>query len=228
MVKSYRLLFLFASFFMSVLPVGSSTLRIMGIGDSITEGGSSFSSYLGPLAHLMDGAGFSYEFVGTRTGFSAGVHYRHAAFGGKNAEYVSGHIEHIYRECPADIVLIHSGHNHFIEEKPVDGIVKAQSSMINTIKEINPNAVILVAGVIESGKLPKYGYIPELNKSLRKMVDAMNDSKVIYVNVGDGFDWRIHTVNDKVHPNLAGAYVMACNWFKVLNKLYCSSSDLSL
>lgn len=197
----------------------SITVRIMGIGDSITAGGETFTSYLGPLAHLLDGAGFDYEFVGAQDGYSAGVEYKHAAFGGKNAEYVNERIDSIYQEYPADIVLIHAGHNHFIEENPVQGIVNAYLSIIQKVKKINPNAVILVAGVIESGKLPKYRYLADLNVALNKLVIAINDCTVKYVPVNDGFDWRIHTIQDRVHPNIVGAYVMAGNWFKELNKV---------
>lgn len=117
------------------------------------------------------------------------------------------------------LYLIHSGHNHFVEEKPVPGIVAAHRSMIDKIMQVNPDAVILIAGVIHSGKLPKYSYIAELNESLRQMVEDVNRPNVKYVSVNDGFDWRIHTIADKVHPNLTGAFVMACNWFKVLNPI---------
>ena len=159
----------------------------MGIGGSITASGETFTSYLGPLAHLLDGAGFDYEFVGAQDGCSAGVEYKHAAFGGKNVEYVNERIDSIYQEYPADIVLIHAGHNHFIEENPVQGIVNAYLSIIQKVKKINPNAVILVAGVIESGKLPKYRYLADLNVALNKLV----------ITINDGFDWRIHTIQDR-------------------------------
>ena len=49
----------------NVLTIQSATIRIMGVGDSITQGGETFTSYMGPLAKLMSAAGFDYEFVGT-------------------------------------------------------------------------------------------------------------------------------------------------------------------
>lgn len=206
-------LFLFAMF------AQANTIRIMGIGDSITQGGTTFTSYMGPLSHLLNGAGFNFEFVGTRDGFSDGVQYKHAAFGGKNAEFVNEQIDSIYNAYPADIVLIHSGHNHFIEEKPVQGIVDAHCSIIKKLKKVNPDVIILVAGVIESGKLPKYSYLSDLNLKLKRVIHNMHDSNIQYVSVGEGFDWHVHTIDDKVHPNKVGAYVMACNWFKYLNKI---------
>lgn len=197
----------------------SQKVRIMGIGDSITEGGGTFSSYMGPLIRMINESGLECEFVGIRDGKSCGVSYRHSAFGGKNTEFIDSKIDSIFKVCQADIVLIHSGHNHFIEEKPVDGIVSSHKSIIEKLRKRNPNVKILVAGVIDSGKLPKYSYIGNLNCRLKGLVDKYADDNIIFVNVGDGFDWRIHTINDNVHPNMAGAYVMACNWYKSLNTI---------
>lgn len=64
---------------MFAMPLHAGTVRIMGIGDSITEGGGTFTSYMGPLARLLSAAGFDYEFVGPRNGSSAGISYKHAA-----------------------------------------------------------------------------------------------------------------------------------------------------
>ena len=90
----------------------------------------------------------------------------HCGFSGKNAEFLESKIDSIYRKYPADVVLLHSGHNHFNTENPVDGIIEAQKSIINKILAINADVKILVAKVIESGKLPKYSYIPELNQHI--------------------------------------------------------------
>lgn len=197
----------------------SQKVRIMGIGDSITEGGSTFSSYMGPLKTMINESGLNCEFVGIRDGKSCGVSYRHSAFGGKNTEFIESNIDSIFSVCQADIVLIHSGHNHFIEEKPVNGIVSAHKSIIEKLRKRNPDVKILVAGVIDSGKLPKYSYIGDLNRRLKELVNDYADDNIVFVNVSDGFDWRIHTIKDKVHPNSVGAYVMASNWYKALNTI---------
>jgi acetyl esterase len=211
------LLVIVFALFLSLSSVFAQKVRIMGIGDSITEGGGTFSSYMGPLKTMINESGLDCEFVGIREGKSCGVSYRHSAFGGKNTEFIDSKIDSIFSVCQADIVLIHSGHNHFIEEKPVDGIVLSHKSIIEKLRKRNPNVKILVAGVIDSGKLPKYSYIRDLNIRLKALVDEYADDNIIFVNVGDGFDWRIHTINDKVHPNSVGAYVMASNWYKALN-----------
>ncbi len=122
----------------------------------------------------------------------------------------------MYRCYPADIVLIHGGHNHFVEQQPVAGIVQAHRTIIDKILAINPTAVVFVAQVIESGKLPKYSYIPNLNEALSGMVRDYGTDRVRIVPVGKGFDWHTDAIDDHVHPNAAGAAIMAGNWYDAI------------
>ena len=45
------------------------------------------------------------------------------------------------------------------------------------------------------------------------------DSLVVAVDHAKGFDWKIHTTKDKVHPNAQGAEKMASKWFEALENL---------
>lgn len=195
---------------------------VLGLGDSITEGGPEFFSYLFPLDSLLKQQGYQPRFIGPRSSVLHGDSLHHAGFSGKTAEFLAKTIDSIYAAFPADIVLLHSGHNHFQEEAPIESIIRAQQKIIQVIKRKNPKAVVFVAGVITSGKLPKYEYIPELNLSIKKMVDAMKDASIIFVDQQQHWDWNIHTIQDKVHPNQAGALVIASNWLdamiQVINK----------
>jgi lysophospholipase L1-like esterase len=197
---------------------------ILGLGDSITEGGPAFFSYLFPLDSLLKQAGYQPEFIGPRRSVLAGDTLYHSGFSGHTAEFLAAHIDSIYSAFPADVVLLHAGHNHFNEEAPVAGIIKAQRSIIATIKKKNPRALVFVAGVITSGKLPKYDYIPALDKAIKAMVDSLHDATVIFVDQQQSWDWRRYTIADKVHPNRTGARLIAANWFHaitdILNKKY--------
>jgi lysophospholipase L1-like esterase len=142
----------------------------------------------------------------------------HAGFSGKTAEFLAKTIDSIYAAFPADIVLLHSGHNHFVEESPIAGIIQAHKKIIQLIKSRNPRAVIFVAGVITSGKLPKYEYIPALDQEIEKMVNEMQDTSIVFIDQRQHWDWNIHTIADKVHPNKAGALVIANNWLNAIRK----------
>jgi lysophospholipase L1-like esterase len=195
--------------------------RIMAVGDSITEGGRNFSSYRYPLSEKLLAAGYLVKFVGSRTSESRSGPLRHEGYSGKNAEYLAGILEAKFRTNPADIVLIHAGHNHTNTEAPVPGIIAATEKMIRTVRNINPRVIVLVAQVIPSGKLPKYEYIPELNIELGKLVARMDTTNqpVIAVNMAEGFDWHVDTVGDHVHPNADGANKIAEHWFGALTNV---------
>lgn len=194
-------------------------ITIMGMGDSITEGGNSFTCYLYPLWEKLYAAGYETDFIGPRKSKNRLGTLDHCGFGGKTVEFLDSLTDSIYKKYPADIVLLHAGHNHFVEQKPVAGMIASYKSIIGKIKKINPKACILIAKVIESGKLPKYSYIPELNKEIEDMVDSMNDKNVRLVDMAEKFDWTRHTIKDKVHPNAEGADIMASVWLEELKKV---------
>lgn len=191
---------------------------ILGLGDSITEGGNDFQSYLYFLWEKLYIAGYEFDFIGPHASKCRIGTINNSGFSGKNAEFLEAHIDSIYRKYPADIVLLHAGHNHSVDEKPIDGIIAAQQSIISKIVSINPNVKIFVAKVIPSGKLPKYSYIQELNKRIALMVKRQKSKNIILIDQANGFNWRKLTIADKVHPNLAGAERMADIWFKSLIK----------
>lgn len=192
-------------------------IRVMAVGDSITEGGKTFATYRVPLAQRLKAAGYAVEFVGSR----GELGLRHEGYGGKNVEYLAEHVPARFAATPAGVVLLHAGHNHFSEQRPVPGIIAATEQLVRGFRSVNPRVIVLLAQVIPSGKLPKYDYIPELNVALAALATRLNTSEqpVVLVNQAEGFDWRTDTIDDHVHPNAAGAEKMAARWFDALRRV---------
>lgn len=201
-------------------PGTKSVYRIMPVGDSITAGSKNFSNYRYPLLQKLEAAGYVIEYVGSQKSGSPAGPLAHEGYGGKNAEFLATVVPDHFRQHPADIVLIHAGHNHTITEQPVPKIVAATEAMITEFRSANPRVIVLVAQVIPSGKLPKYAYIPALNEAIAKMAERMNAPKqpVIIVNQAAGFEPETDTIEDKVHPNASGAEKMASHWFEALTR----------
>lgn len=197
-------------------------ITIMPLGDSITEGGGRFVVYRYPLMEKLVAAGYNVKYVGSKNTRpvknSKLGELQHEGYGGKNVQFLASRFKEWYTQNPADIVLIHAGHNQFADKKPIPGIIKSTRSIIETARSINPKVTILLAQVIPSGKLPKYSYIPDLNKELKKLADEMDkpDQRVISVDQAEGFNWETDTVHDHVHPNAQGAEKMATKWFEAL------------
>lgn len=196
-------------------------VRVMAVGDSITAGADFFSCYRYPLWEKLFAAGYVVEFVGTQTSATRVGPLAHEGYGGKNTEFLAATVPAHFREHPADIVLLHSGHNHTVEEKPVPGIVAATEQLITAFRAANPRVTVLLAQVIPAGKLPKYSYLPELNAALAALAHRLDrpDQRVVLVDQASGFDWTTDTVADKVHPNARGAEKMAEAWFQALRRV---------
>ena len=209
--------------FALLLPVSAEQkiFRIMPVGDSITEGGSSFSNWRYPLWEKLYTAGYLVEYVGSRTSPSRIGDLHHEGYGGKNSGFLAATVPANFKKHPADIVLLHAGHNQFADQKPVPQILKDTESMISRFRSVNPKVSILLAQPIPSAKLPKYSYMPELHQELAVMAKRLDrrDSRVIIVPQAEGFDPVKDTVADLVHPNPSGAAKMASRWFDALVKV---------
>ena len=197
---------------------GKHHYKILPLGDSITQGSGKCTSYTYPLWKDLTKEGYDFEYIGPRTKTYDVGKLNHCGFGGKNVQFFDKKIDSLYRVYPGDVVLMHMGHNHFIEEDPVEGMIQAHKSVIDKITAINPDVYIFVAQVIPSGKLPKYFYIPEFNKELKKLVKSYHSRHIILVNQEKGFDWQTMTVDDHVHPNELGADLMAGKWAKAIKR----------
>ncbi len=191
--------------------VGS--LTALAVGDSITEGKAGFPTYRQFLAPKLESYGV--RFIGPkRDKYSA-----HAGFSGKDSSFLLARLPKIYAEYPADWVLIHSGHNHFARDQPVPLILKNKEAMIRALHEANPKVVVFLAQVIPSGKLPKYGYIAELNRELAGLAKRLDGEggAVVLVDLATDFKWKEDAREDRVHPNEQGAKKMASGWWKFMD-----------
>ena len=193
----------------------------MPVGDSITEGGASFSVYRYPLWKKLTAAGYSFVYVGSRTTPTPDGPLAHEGYGGKNAAFLAQTVPGNFQKYPADIVLLHAGHNYSVEMDPVPKIIAATENLIASLRAINPKVIVLVAQVIPSTKLPKYSYHPALNVALVEMAKRLNKpgQPVIIVDQASGFDAKADTVADLVHPNPTGAEKMASRWFEALQPI---------
>lgn len=212
--------FLTLSFSSSDAKTVEKRFSVLGLGDSITEGGKDFNSYLYPLWERLFMAGYNADFIGPRQSETRIGMINHYGNSGKPVEFLEERIDSVYRLYPADIVLLHAGHNHFAEQKPIDGIIRAYESIVTKILAVNPNAHIFLAQVTPSGKLPKYSYIPELNGRIAALVGDANNKHLHLVDMATGHDYRTMTIHDMVHPNDLGAERMADRWLEAIERVF--------
>ena len=105
---------------------GKDKKTILALGDSITQGGKSFTCYRQILVPQLKAKGLNVEFIGPNKDATSA----HAGYGGKNTGFLLSNIDKIYSKYPADIVLIHAGHNNFAKDKPIPKVIKNTEAII--------------------------------------------------------------------------------------------------
>lgn len=198
----------------------TNPLKIMPLGDSITQGEYDTTNYRPYLAEMLTHAGCQFEYVGSRNdGLNHEGHY------GWRADSILVHIGAFARDHRPDIVLCHLGTNDLEHEKesPIDVVaqrtVQEISSIIDSLRAVNPRVVILVAEIIPNTSLTSRENFQIYNSRLRSFapIKGTTESPVYSVDHYTGFDWNTDLV-DAVHPNVSGARKMAGRWYQALQE----------
>ena len=196
-------------------------LRIMPLGDSITEAGNEAATYRYYLQKDLEASGVSVDFVGSKQGVFRGK----ARFEDFDADH-EGHwgwttgeiLDRIDEWAPAarpDVVLVHLGTNDFGGDP---GVVPGNlSAIIDELRKANPDVVVFLARIIPSRGIPAER-LAAVNDSIERMGRAKSTerSPVLIVDQTTGFDPGVDTY-DGTHPNEPGEKKMAEKWFRAID-----------
>jgi len=203
-------------------------VKIMAVGDSITEGftadppagtGLGTASYRQEFENLLNQSNCSFEMVGSRrtnarrnplvfTG-------DHEGYSGHTADnFVTGRapnpgIDASMAEHTPDVVLLHLGSNDMFQGQNIQETVLEIEDVVSRILNANGNAKILVANVIpwfgdsnsDNSDIP--GSIQTLGTQITTAIDAMGNPNVILTDVRSGYTQSLMQA-DGVHPNADG------------------------
>lgn len=195
-------------------------IRIMPIGNSITQGSSTTYSYRYALWKKLIDANMNFNFVGSQSMNDGGnptfPPYRNQQFDTHNEGHWGKRADEILVGLPAwataakpDMVLVEAGTNDILQGQSVATTKEDLRGIIQAVREVNPNAVILLATII-----------PSLNNNMSAMASAITDlaseedtsqSPVILVDQHSGFNATTDTY-DGIHPNPQGEEKMAQKW----------------
>lgn len=118
--------------------------------------------------------------------------------------------------APADMALIHLGSNDYDAASYDRAIITPLKEIIALLRQKNPNVIILVGHMLESGRKPR-ALRPMIERLVRE--SHLPQSPVVSVPFYEGwiskpgpgsdtFDWA--------HPNLQGQQKMADKWFAAM------------
>lgn len=196
-------------------------VRILPLGDSITEGNLLHDSYRRPLWHSLTRAGYAVDFVGTSRHNHWGgpptpdFDLDHEGHWGWRADQVRDKLPEWLPAMPRpDIALIHLGSNDLFQDEPPEQVVEELAEIIDLLRGINPEIVLLVAKIIPASGTE--AITATFNRALDDLTTRSTDTSPIrLVDQFTGFDPARHTY-DGVHPNQDGEALMAERWHEAL------------
>jgi lysophospholipase L1-like esterase len=216
-------------------------VRLLPLGDSITQGGQGFASYRYALWFLLRAAGFNVDFVGTRTtvfggdggsnpntaiypDYYATFDRDHEGRWGWRTDEILGVIDSVLAGAPADVVLLHLGSND-AGQQGAAGVSTATNNIpriIARLRAAQSNVTVLLARIIPIGPGTSYSanaaQVPVLNQRLARLAVLLDtpQSRVLLVDHFTGYNLGTMMQSDGLHPNALGEATMASNWFNAL------------
>ncbi len=199
-------------------------LRIMPLGDSITQADRNHNSYRRSLWIKLRQAGYAVDFVGsTRSNYlgnapQSDFDQDHEGHWGWQVDQVLARIDGWTRNAKPDIVLLHLGTNDLLRGQRDDEIINKLRQLIEALRRQNPRSTILLAQLIPS--VGAEVQTQRFNQRIAELARSMNasTSPIILVDQYTGFNATQDTY-DGLHPNASGEEKMADHWFDALQKV---------
>jgi len=206
-------------------------LRIMPIGDSITEGGDGAGGFRRPLFEKLTAVWGMPNFVGSRNmrqsdpadfvdqdedGYSA---YRIEQITTGKGFWDALPIEQRLRAWDPAIVTIHAGTNDAQQAYRYAGVIDRLDQLVSRIVAFNPGIHIFLAQIIPAN--------PPASETTQAYIRGLNSQVPGLVARHRALGHRVHLVDmytpmldhpnpDGIHPDTAGYAVMAEVWFQAM------------
>ncbi|MGI5528313.1 SGNH/GDSL hydrolase family protein [Streptomyces syringium] len=200
-------------------------VRIMPLGDSITEGWGSatWAGYREELFNELHRLGHDIDFVGPRNDvLQPEGDPDHAGSSGITIQGLTEVVPAWVSAAAPDWVLLHIGTNNMYDDNATlaPGYLRA---LLDAIQQACPAAHILLASIIPSRFAPFQKHIDEYNQHVRKIAEERADQGVHFVDMAPALtaseSGQDDDLSDNVHPNLQGYAKMSKVWRDALHPL---------
>jgi lysophospholipase L1-like esterase len=201
-------------------------VRVMPLGDSITEGTQVPGGYRIGLWQRMAAAGYRVDFVGTQSNGPATLgDHDHEGHPGWRIDQIDANITGWLATAGARTVLLHIGTNDVLQNYNLAGAPGRLSTLIDHITAAAPAADVLVATIIPLASAGQEAAARSFNAAIPGIVQSK-------VAAGK----HVHLVDmhaaltsadliDGIHPTAAGYDKMAATWYAALRSVPGSIGD---
>ncbi len=228
-------------------------IRVMPLGDSITDGYSTLGGYREPLCNKLETNGYAekFDFVGPNWGGNC-YDPQHAGYSGYSiekidqADSISGartgiydFIDWLLDTYPADVVMLQIGTNDILSYYDLDNMGNRLEKLVDYILETLPSDGMLYLATVpcmdanDKLYINEYYFTPE---SMDECIDNYNVEikRIAAEKQAEGKNIRLADINgvltkadlfDGVHPSKDGYKLMSDFWYDVLTG-YLSGEDV--
>ena len=214
---------LFLSAFLPGTPAAADSnggVRVMPLGDSITEGTQVPGGYRIGLWQRLSAGGYQVDFTGSQyNGPAALGDHDHEGHPGWRIDQIDANIVTWLRNTGSHTVLLHIGTNDVLQNYDVGRAPARLSGLIDHITATAPDAEVFVATIIPLANSGQESAVRTFNSAIPGIVQSnQNAGKHVHlvdmhsaVTTGD--------LIDGIHPTATGYDKMAATWFGALQSV---------
>lgn len=205
-------------------------LKVMLIGDSITEGLNSATSYRRYLDGMLRREGTLIDFVGSRNKHNDnkiepddyGYDVDHEAHWGKNSEWLAKKMPELLKRDVPDVAMIHMGTEDIVAstsapEPLTDEIIGNISKVVEALRSKNRKTKLVLAKIIPVRGKDEEVQLLNLKIARYANAHATTVSPIVVADLNAGFNVSTDLRDGGIFPNPTGAKKMAQAFFGVFD-----------
>jgi lysophospholipase L1-like esterase len=195
-------------------------VRVMPLGDSITEGTQVPGGYRIGLWQRLSAAGYRVDFVGSQFNGPAGLgDHDHEGHPGWRIDQIDASITGWLRTAGPRTVLLHIGTNDVLQNYNLPGAPGRLSTLIDHITAAVPAADVFVATIIPLASASQEAAARTFNAAVPGIVQGkVNSGKRVHL-VDMHAALTTADLTDGIHPTAGGYDKMAATWYAALRSV---------
>lgn len=195
-------------------------VRVMPLGDSITDGVPAGGGYRVGLWQRFTAGGYQVDFVGSQSNGPATLgDHDHEGHSGWRIDQIDANITGWLRTSGPHTVLLHIGTNDILQNHDVAHAPDRLSALVDHITGTAPDAEVFVATIIPIANSGQEAAARTFNATIPGMVQSkQNAGKHVHL-VDMHSALTTADLVDGVHPTPTGYDKMAATWFTALKSV---------
>lgn len=195
-------------------------VRVMPLGDSITEGTQVPGGYRTGLWQRMAAGGYRVDLVGSQfNGPSSLGDHDHEGHPGWRIDQIDANITSWLQATNPHTVLLHIGTNDVLQNYNLSGAPGRLSSLLDRITAVAPSAEVFVATIIPLSNSGQESAARTFNATIPGIVqNKVNAGKHIHL-VDMHSALTTADLIDGIHPTATGYDKMAATWYTALRSV---------